>query len=152
MSSSSSAPRPGAPRSASLHAADRIACPKCGAPIRRLTAGAGAFVATCDQRSAPRPGERFGRPCSQASYVSTSPDGVATVIPLTRDELEILRALPVIPPQREALELLGAIRRHTPDRIPSARCVKCEELHQLTDLYGGHCRRCAGLAPGNPPR
>lgn len=132
-------------RTARLHSADRIACPKCDTPLRRLTAGAGALVATCDARQAPRQGERFGRPCGQPFYASSSADAVATVLPLEKGELEILSAQGVIPTMRDALELLGLLRRRSPVGIPSHPCSSCQTETKLTDLYAGHCRRCAGL-------
>lgn len=69
-------------------------------------------------------------------------------MPLSRPELEILQGLPVIPRMRAALELLGVLARRSPDAIALARCLgPCGALTRLTDLYGGHCRTCAGLAP-----
>lgn len=132
-------------RTARLHSADRIACPRCETPLRRVASGEGALVATCDARQPVRPGERYGRPCGQAFYVWSSADAVATVIPLERHELEILSAQPTIPTKREALELLGVLRRRSPAIIPSHPCAKCQTLTKLTELYAGHCRSCAGL-------
>jgi hypothetical protein len=139
-------------RAAQLHHADRIACPACDTPIRRLTSGEGALVATCDAKRPPEPGERYGQGCGQALYAGIGPDGVAVTIPLSRDELEILRAGPVVPPLRQALETLGILRTRTPAAVPLHPCSECCAPMLLINLFAGVCRRCAGVpeAPAAP--
>jgi hypothetical protein len=134
-------------RPARFHAADRIACPRCTAPLRRVSSGAGVFAATCDAKQPTRQGERFGRPCGCAYLASVDQAGVALVLELSRDELEILTARAAVPPLREALELLGILRRRSPETVPSHPCSSCQVDTKLTELYAGVCRACAGLQP-----
>jgi len=134
-------------RPARFHLADRIPCPLCGTPLRRLTSGEGSLAVTCDAKQAPRPGERFGRACGQAFYASIDGAGVAVVLPIDRHELEILTARPVVPALRDALELIGILRRRSPEAVPAYPCTRCQDVTKLTELYAGVCRRCAGLKP-----
>jgi hypothetical protein len=143
--------RPSAPlasdRPARFHAADRIACPRCQHPLRRLTSGEGSLAATCDNKLPARPGERFGRPCGCPFFASIDGAGVAVVLELERGELEILTAGSTVPALREALELLGILRARSPEAVPSFACSRCKAATKLTELYAGVCRSCAGLKP-----
>jgi hypothetical protein len=145
-------PDPRAIRPAHLHAADRIACPACDTPLRRLASGEGSLVASCDGRRRVRPTDAHSVPCDQALYAGVGPDGVAVVLPITRDELEVLSAGTVVPPLRQALELLGVLRARTPSAVPRHRCGICDTETALTDLYAGICRTCAGVCPVQPAR
>lgn len=142
MSSRSTLDRP-----ARFHAADRIACPRCQHPLRRVTSGEGSLAATCDNKLPARPGERFGRPCGCAFFAAIDGAGVAVVLELQKGELEILTARPAVPALRETLELLGILRARSPEAVPSHPCSVCKGAAKLTELYAGVCRACAGLKP-----
>jgi hypothetical protein len=76
--------------------ADLILCPKCGHPLRRVTAGEGSFTATCDNKIPVRVPVSGGgsrvvlRPCGQHVHVLGA-EGVAFALPISRAQFDALR-------------------------------------------------------------
>lgn len=80
------------PRPVALCASNRLICPRCGKPLHKVHAGVGSMYATCDNTArlvTTAAGIRRER-CGQHIYAHGSPDGVATVVPITRAEFDLL--------------------------------------------------------------
>ena len=122
---------------------DHILCPRCGDVLRRVTVGPGSTVATCDARTdAPAPGQRYPKPCGQHLFIYGTPDGIAVVFAITREEHEYLTARGMIPPPADALRTLKVLRQRDASRVPERRCDECRRARKLFDLYKGTCRWC----------
>lgn len=95
---------------------DLILCPRCGKPLRRVTAGEGSFVVTCDnkrlvQETVAGGGTRLvAKPCGQAVHV-TATGGVAFALPISSALAQQYRQEPQ--PARAVYRAAGAFDRGT---------------------------------------
>lgn len=128
-----------------LVAADQLECPSCREPLRRIHPGEGSLLITCRNNLEAKPGERYGERCGQHIYVATGRKGFSNVLAIDEHEHAILSANRVVPAPADALTILGVLTSRTPDTVPTYPCAKCHASTQLTDLFGGQCRSCAGL-------
>lgn len=66
--------------------AERPLCPKCGRPLRRITAGSGSCYVTCDSKLAHEPHR-----CGQTSHLLAL-EGVVAVTPVSKEQFRRLSA------------------------------------------------------------
>lgn len=128
-----------------LRAADQLECPSCRQPVRRIQHGEGSLLLTCANKLEPRGEQRFGDVCGQHIYVATGAEGYSNLLAISDDEFGILSANRMVPPPADALRILGVLASRAPDVIPTHPCTKCHTATSLSDLFGGQCRRCAGV-------
>lgn len=134
-------------RPSQLLAADRLLCPRCNRPLQRVAVGAGGFVSTCDRKLPPRPGSPFRDTCSQAVYVWGHGAGVATVIPVSKHEADVLRKDGHVMTPEEMIQYLGIVRSRTETTVAELDCVRCDTPTKRYDLYSGVCRWCRDARP-----
>jgi hypothetical protein len=98
------------PRPVAVCRSERLVCPKCNKPLHKIHAGVGSLYATCDNTArlvTTSTGLRRER-CGQHVFAIGSPDGVAVVVPISREEFAQLTA-GTLKPAHVVLSELDAI-------------------------------------------
>jgi hypothetical protein len=80
------------PRPVAICSSRSLVCPKCNKRLHKVHAGTGSLYATCDNTARlvnTSAGIRRER-CGQHIFAIGSPDGVAVVVPISREEFDSL--------------------------------------------------------------
>lgn len=73
-------------------------------------------------------------------------EGIAVAVPITKEELQ--RWLRSYPSALEVFAKLGIVAETGPEivaAVPTFPCKGCGNARPIHELFGGECRRCAGL-------
>lgn len=131
------------PDVARFYRSSYIPCPKCNQPLRKVAANAGSFFLTCENRIE-APGQKFPGRCGQTVHI-VAVEGIAAVAPVSKDQFKKwLRTYPIAVDVYAELGIV-VTRPEDPREIPLHKCSSCQTDHPLFDMFGGQCRRCAGM-------